>query len=352
MHRPRGARGGIAATSARRPPRNATPKPMPPRIEPARYSGARVGRGRGDDQQHAGRERDRAGAGADPRRRAAEAAAARPPPSRPARRRRCRRRSTLVVSKSVRRELRAEREEEAADRPRREHARARRAGTARRTAAGTLGRCGVSRKRRPVADRLGHQSAPAKAIANSTNSTTYGRTRGAVAELDERRRDEHAEADAARAGDAVGEADAGRVAARVQVEQRRAGGAQRGARSRGPGAPRATKSQAAESASMNSDGRRHQRAERDEQHRPAPDVVGDAPGEQQRGEHAERVGRVDQRQGERREVPELAVGAVERRRRDRREQRRGRRSRLRRSVAGTVRQRADETGVLSLGQFA
>ena len=29
---------GITATSARRPPRNATPKPAPPRIEPARYA--------------------------------------------------------------------------------------------------------------------------------------------------------------------------------------------------------------------------------------------------------------------------------------------------------------------------
>jgi hypothetical protein len=51
-----------------------------------------------------------------------------------------------------------------------------------------------------------------------------------------------------------------------------------------------------------------------------PDIVGDATGEQQRREDAEGVGRVDQRQGQGREVPEDAVGAIERRGRHRGEE--------------------------------
>ena len=39
-------------------------------------------------------------------------------------------------------------------------------------------------------------------------------------------------------------------------------------------------------------------------------IAGDAPGEQQCREHAEGVGRVDQGQRQRREVPEHAVGAI------------------------------------------
>ena len=54
---------------------------------------------------------------------------------------------------------------------------------------------------------------------------------------------------------------------------------------------------------------RHQRAERGEQHRPAADLVREPAREQQRGQHAERVRRVDQREHDRREAPQLAVGA-------------------------------------------
>ena len=88
-----------------------------------------------------------------------------------------------------------------------------------------------------------------------------------------------------------------------------------------PWMPRATNSQTVESASMNrtlvaisvpseasSTGRRPISSE-------------SAAGEQQRGQHAERVRRVDQRQHDRREAPELAVGAVEGRRSAGREQR-------------------------------
>jgi hypothetical protein len=66
--------------------------------------------------------------------------------------------------------------------------------------------------------------------------------------------------------------------------------------------------------------RRHQRRESGEQDRPAADIVGDATGEQQRREDAEGVGRVDQRQGQGREMPEDAVGAIERRGRHRGEE--------------------------------
>ena len=87
------------------------------------------------------------------------------------------------------------------------------------------------------------------------------------------------------------------------------------------------------------DRRRHQPAERDEQHRPAADVVGDAADEQQAGQHAEGVGRVDQGQRQRREVPQHAVGVVERRRRDRGEQAEADHARGER-VGDPVRQRA------------
>ena len=85
--------------------------------------------------------------------------------------------------------------------------------------------------------------------------------------------------------------------------------------------PRATNSQTTESASMkitvepisvpseaSSTGRR-----------PTSSEI--AAGEQQRGEHAEGVRRIDEREHERREAPQLAVDAVQRRRGARCEQR-------------------------------
>ena len=109
------------------------------------------------------------------------------------------------------------------------------------------------------------------------------------------------------------------VAARMQVEQRRAGGAERraggealdGARREQPGCRVGEREQ---------DGCGDKPAKRDEQDRPAADVVGHAPDEQQAGQHPERVGRVDQGQRQRREVPQHAVGVIQRRRRDRGEQ--------------------------------
>ena len=76
-----------------------------------------------------------------------------------------------------------------------------------------------------------------------------------------------------------------------------------------PWRPRATKSQATESATAEEHRRDHERPERDEQDRPPADLVGGAPGEQQCREHAERIGRVDERQRQRREMPQIRVGA-------------------------------------------
>ena len=87
-----------------------------------------------------------------------------------------------------------------------------------------------------------------------------------------------------------------------------------------PWTARAANSQTVESASSEQDGCGDQPAKRDEQDRPAADVVGHAPDEQQAGQHPEGVGRVDQGQRQRREVPQHAVGVIQRRRRDRREQ--------------------------------
>ena len=153
---------------------------MPPRTEPARYDRARVGdRGRRTIRTDPGGERDRAGARADPGRGAAEQELRerrRPgerddPDPGDDRRWSCR---TARAD-----ELRPEREEEAADRPRREHRERRRGGTGGGRRAGTLGRSIVRRKRLRSATGSGIQQAPTKAIANSASSTTYGRTRGA-----------------------------------------------------------------------------------------------------------------------------------------------------------------------------
>ena len=132
------------ADSARRPPRNATPNPPPPMTAPIQNSarvsveaastiaimpvasasepagGARPRRGAAERELRGG-----AGAG---QREDAEAGD-----------------EVVVGVEQARRQRRAEREEEAADRPARDHGRARRAGTGAGRAAGMLGRCGVSR---------------------------------------------------------------------------------------------------------------------------------------------------------------------------------------------------------------
>jgi hypothetical protein len=67
--------------------------------------------------------------------------------------------------------------------------------------------------------------------------------------------------------------------------------------------------------------REQQRDQRPDQHRSTPDLVGEPPDQQQRGEHADRVDGVDRRQDGCREVPASRVVGVERRRRGRGEQR-------------------------------
>ena len=111
---------------------------------------------------------------------------------------------------------------------------------------------GVSRGRERSATGSGISSAPTKAIANSTSSATYGSTRGAGANWTSVDGDEHAEPHAARADDAVGQPDAGRVAARVQVEHRGRAAAPSARPVAMPWMPRATNSHATETASMKS----------------------------------------------------------------------------------------------------
>ena len=201
----------------------------------------------------------------------------------------------LVGVEQVRRELRAERQEQAADRPRRHHAqRGEQEGPAHRgrDARPLRGQPQAACARRPA---RASSRAPAKAIAKSTNSADVRQHARRGHELDERGGDEHAEARAAGARDAVGQPDARRVAARVQIEQRGAGGAERGA-GRQPLHAAGDEEPDDRVGEHEEHGGRHERAERGEQDRPAADLVGHAPGEQQRGEHAERVRRVDERQ--------------------------------------------------------
>ena len=269
-----------------------------------------------DDQDHARGERDRAGARADPRSGAAEEEL----------RERCRagerddadaRHNTFGVSNSCADSCGpSEKKRPPIDQDERTARLASRNG--RRAPAA---RSGARRepKARALGHRLRHADAPAKAIANRPSSTTYGNTRGADPSCTSDRRDEDAEPEADRARDGVREPDTGRIAARMQVEERGARRAQRGAgrealEAAGDEQPGGGVGEHEEH------GRRHQDAQRGEQDRPAADLVGDASGEQQGCEHAEGVGRVDQRQRQRREVPERAVGAVERRGCDRREQ--------------------------------
>jgi hypothetical protein len=106
----------------------------------------------------------------------------------------------------------------------------------------------------------------------------------------------------------------------MQVEQRGAGGGERqpGRQTLEPAGDEQPHDRVGDHVQ---EGRHEQRPQRREQHRPAADLVGDPAREDERGEHAEGVRAVDEREHRRGEVPQLAVDAVERRRRDRREQR-------------------------------
>src|SRR5262249_42881339 len=128
---------------------------------------------------------------------------------------------------------------------------------------------------------------------------------------DQRRRQQHAEADAGGRRDAVRAPGRGGVVARGQGEQGSGGGAQR--RARGQALQGAGGEQPPSPARpQGQDAGGPEQAQPREQARPAADLVRDAPGEQQAREHAERVGRVDQGERERREVPQHGVRVVQR----------------------------------------
>jgi hypothetical protein len=120
-------------------------------------------------------------------------------------------------------------------------------------------------------------------------------------------------------GGGVRERDARGVAPWVEVEQGRAGGADRGT-GREALQPARDEEPRGGVREQEEHGRAEQPGERREEHGAAADVVGDAAGDEQGREHAEGVRRVDQGQRQRREVPEHAVRAIERRRRHRGEQ--------------------------------
>ena len=126
-------------------------------------------------------------------------------------------------------ELRAERQEQAADRPRGHDAQGGEQEGAAHRGAGRSATAGSGAGASASATGSGMRQTPARAIAKSTNSATYGSTRGAG-----RNSTKAAETSTPRPmppalTHAVGQPDAGRVAARVEVEQRGAGGAERGA---------------------------------------------------------------------------------------------------------------------------
>src|SRR5512133_1174286 len=161
----------------------------------------------------------------------------------------------------------------------------------RRTADGALG------------DRLGHPPDALEGDREEHEQRYVGKHARGGQELDEGSRDEHAEAQAPGAHDAVGQPDAGGVAPWVQIEQ--------------SGARRAERGAGGQPLHAAGDEEPHDRVRQHEEHGGAHQG---GKGGEQHGEHAESVGRVDEREDERREPPQLTVDAVERRRRAGREE--------------------------------
>jgi hypothetical protein len=162
--------GGIAADSARSAPRNARPKPAPPTTEPTRSRAAEsveaattmiaVPAASATDPPAAPTH----GARRPKRSCAAEPQAARTKMLMPVT-------MWLVVSNRVADSCGpSERNRPPTDHDESTASAARRNG--RRTPGGTLGRCGVRRRRERAATGSGMSSAPVKAMAKRTNSTT------------------------------------------------------------------------------------------------------------------------------------------------------------------------------------
>ena len=151
----------------------------------------------------------------------------------------------------------------------------------RRTTAGIDGPLRRQPRARALGDRLGHQQRAHEGDREQHEQRDVGQHARRGRELHEHRRDEHAEPHAAGADDAVGEADARGVAARVQVEHRGRGGAEREAG--GDALDAARDEQPRDRRREHEQHRRHeQRAQRHQQHRPAAPLVADAAREHQR----------------------------------------------------------------------
>ena len=136
-------------------------------------------------------------------------------------------------------------------------------------------------------------------------------------ELHERRGEQRPDAEPRERDDPVDQRRGARVRRRVQIDEGRSGGAERPAR--GQSLNRPSHEQPGHRARGGEDERRDEQAEeRPCEHGPPADLVRQAAGEQQRDEHPDRVGGVDQRQHRRGEVPAGLVDAVEGGRRGRR----------------------------------
>src|SRR5262249_36434035 len=162
-----------------------------------------------------------------------------------------------------------------------------------RTAAGRRGRSSVSRKRERRSTGSGMNQVPTSATAIRPRSTAYGRSRGCPPA-----RTGDQEASRARPLPADAQADIGRAnvprvrgGPREEVEEGRAGGAQRGA-GREPLEAAGDEEPRRRVGEEEQDRRPGEAAERGEQDGAAADLVGDAAREEERGEHAEGVRRV------------------------------------------------------------
>jgi len=201
----------------------AEPRPADHRAD--EEQGGRLRRGGEHDGRRPSGERHRPAGGADPRRAAAE--------------RELRRRTTGCENEHayaghdvVRRveqacrQLRTEGQKQAADRPRRKH---RQRGEQERPAHGggnTRALRGQA-ETRPGRDRLGHEQRADEGYGEEDEQHDVRQHARGREQLDQRRRDEDTKADAAGAGHAVGQPDAGGIAPRVQVEERGARRTQR-----------------------------------------------------------------------------------------------------------------------------
>ena len=301
---------GMTATSCRSPPRKATPKPAPAITEPATNAALEsaaaartisiVPAASAIEPTAAPIQGPSGGRPTARARRPTRARRSRPMPA-----------TTLVVWNSCADRVGAEREEQAADRPGRDHGQA---GQEERVA--DPGRDARALRGQPQgrarADRLGHPVGAGEGRGEQDQQQRIGEHSRRAADLDE---DDETRMPRPRP-----------VALATPLVRPTLAGSRRACRSSRaalaalsaapvarPWMPRATNSHAGPSAAMKSTDEVISAAQCRQQHRPPADLVGHPPGEQQGCQHTEGVGGEDQGQGQRGEVPEDGVRVVQRR---------------------------------------